>query len=130
MVFLTAPVSLQQSPAYERALALLQERHGQGEVSADRELFDSFKQWDKTFKEVYGKAEVIYVLAREDGTVGLGVYKQCRYAEKQGIPRVLMFAGEQRDLAGSGEYGEFGLERLNTGEEGEQDLARFAVVTL
>lgn len=128
MIFLTAPMSLQQSPAYERALTLLKERHGQGEVRADRDLFDSFKQWDKTYKAVYGKAEVVYVLARADGTVGLGVYKQCRYADKKGIPQVLMFVDEQGELSEPKEYEEFGLERLNTdGKEG-QDLGRFALV--
>lgn len=129
MVFLTAPMDLQDSPAYERALTLLAERHGQSGVTADRELFDSFKQWRKSYKEVYGRADLLYVLAREDGTMGLGTYKQSRYAEKQGIPQVLMFADEHGELADSGEYEQFGLERLDV-PKGEEDLARFALVKL
>lgn len=130
MVFLTAPIDLQKSPAYERMLTLLAERHGQSGVSADRDLFDSPKQWRKIYKEVYGKAERIYVLAREDGTVGLGIYKQCRFADKKGIPQVLMFADGEGELAGPGEYEEFGLERLEVKRAGEEDLARFATVRL
>lgn len=102
-VFLTATTDLQQSPAYEQALALLKERHGESEISLDRNLFDSFREWRKSYKEVYGKAEVMYVLAREDGTVGLGIYKQCRFADRKGILTVLMFADEHGELAFSGE---------------------------
>lgn len=129
MVFLTASIDLQKSSAYERALELLKERHGQSEVRADRDLFDSSKQWRKTFKEVYGKAERIYVLAREDGTVGLGIYKQCRFADKKDIPQVLMFADGEGNLSGLGEHEEFGFERLEA-PKGEEDLARFALVKL
>lgn len=128
MIFLTAPKDLQQSPAYERALALLGERHGEGAITADRELFDSIKQWRKGWKEVYGKAQLLYVLARHDATVGLGIYKQCRYMQRNNIPMVLMFADEQGSLAGSGEHEEFGLEKLNTKGSSEQDLGRFALV--
>lgn len=133
MVFLTAPMDLQQSPACERALELLKERHGQSVVGEDRSLFDSHKQWRKTYKEVYGKADLIYILAREDGTVGLGIYKQCRFADEKEIPQLLMFADGEGNLAGTGgslEHEDFGLERLQTGEGEEQDLARFAAVRL
>lgn len=70
MIFLMVPKDLQQSPDYERMLEMLKQRHGEGSVAADRDLFGSAKEWRKSWKEVYGEADGLYILAREDGTVG------------------------------------------------------------
>lgn len=122
MIFLMAPKDLQQSPDYERTLALLKERHGAESVAADRELFESGKEWRKSWKEVYGRAEQVYVLAREDGTVGLGVWKQWKYLSERGVPAQVLFEG-----GGERSHEAFTLERLEY-PKGEEDLARFAMV--
>jgi hypothetical protein len=76
-VFLTAPKDLQHTPAYEEMLRLLRQQKHQGkEVLADRNLFKDNRHWRKSWKELYKRADKLYVLAREDGTVGLGIYKQ------------------------------------------------------
>lgn len=128
MIFLTATKDLQNSPAYEQALNLLEERCGEQSITVDRGLFESGKDWRKRYKQVYGQAEAVYILAREDGTVGLGIWKQWKYLSKQGVPMMLVFADSEGNLAGSTEYEEFGFKRIS--EAGEEDLARFAVAEL
>ena len=124
MIFLMAPKDIQQSPDYERALELLKQRHGENLVAADRDLFASDKEWRKSWKEVYGKADEIYILAREDGTVGLGVWKQWKYLSKRGVPAQVLFEGGVEQS-----HEGFKLERLEA-KKGEEDLARFAMVSL
>ena len=86
MIFLMAPKDLQKGPDYEKALEFLKRERGEDSVAADRDLFSSAKQWRKSWKEVYGEADGFYILAREDGTVGLGVWKQWKYLSKRGVP--------------------------------------------
>lgn len=111
-------------------LELLRGRYGQESVSADRGLFESAKDWRKRYKTVYGQAEAVYILAREDGTVGLGIWKQWKYLQKQGVLMMLMFADAEAKLSEDTEYTDFGVERIEQSEGSEQDLARFALVTL
>lgn len=124
MIFLMAPKDLQQSPDYERALELLKQRHGAESVVADRDLFASAKEWRESWKEVYGKADRFYILARKDGTVGLGVWKQWKYASKRGVPAQVFFEG-----GGEKSHDAFTLQRLEA-KKGEEDLARFALVSM
>lgn len=124
MIFLMAPKDLQQSSDYERALALLKQQHGEDSVTADRNLFGSAREWRKSWKEVYSHAEEVYVLAREDGTVGLGVWRQWKYLSKLGVPARVLFEG-----AAEASHEAFSLQRLEA-PKGEEDLARFAMVKL
>lgn len=125
MIFLNAPLDLQQSPAYEAALKLLQERHGADHVAADRDLFGSMKSYQKSWKQVYDpeQAASLYVLAREDGTIGVGVYRQWkRLSKKHGVPATLLLP----DGGAVVEVGPFSVTRL---EEAEATDQVFAVVS-
>lgn len=124
MIFLMAPKDLQQSPDYERALEFLKQEHGKELVAADRGLFASAKEWRENWKEVYGRADRLYILAREDGTVGLGVWKQWKYLSKRGVPAQVLFEG-----GGAESSEDFSLRRLEA-SKGEEDQARFAIVSL
>ena len=124
MIFLMAPKDLQQSPDYERALELVKHKHGEQSVAADREFFSSEKEWKESWKEVYGKADGLCILAREDGTVGLGVWKQWKYASKRGVSAQVFFEG-----SGEKSHDAFTLQRLEA-KKGEEDLARFALVSM
>lgn len=124
MIFLMAPKDLHESPGYEQALELLRERHEEESVAADRDLFGSGKEWKKSWKEVYGRAEEVYVLAREDGTVGLGVWKQWKYLSKRGVPARVLF-----EASGDESHEDFSLQRLEY-PKSEQDPSRFAMVKL
>lgn len=125
MIFLMAPMDLQNGPDYERALEILKQEHGEASVAADRDLFASVKEWRESWKEVYGQANGIYILAREDGTVGLGVWKQWKYLSKRGVPARVMFEGGVEEQGREA----FTLERLEA-PKGEEDLARFALVSV
>ena len=125
MIFLNAPLDLQRTPAYEAALALLQERHGHERVSADRDLFDNLKSYNETWRRVYDPETAVglYVLAREDGTIGRGVYKQWhRLSDKHGVPATLLLA----DGEGISEFGNFAVTVI---EESERSDQVFAVVS-
>lgn len=103
MIFLTAPLDLQQTPAYEAALAMLRERHGTDAIAPDRDLFEGMADYSARYKQVYDPAQTtaLYVLAREDGTIGSGVYRQYRRLSKRGIPAELLFPdGEQAAKVG------------------------------
>jgi hypothetical protein len=125
-IFLTAPKDLQRTPAYEELLRLLrQERHQGEEVLADRDLFKDNRHWRKSWKKRYERGDKLYVLAREDRTVGLGIYKQWKFLSEQAVPSEVFFAGAERAKG----YEEFVLRRIEVAK-GEEDLARFALVTL
>ncbi len=126
-IFLMAPKDMQDTSTYEEALKLLVDAHEGEEVAADRNLFESGAQYRKNWKSVYGGAERIYVLAREDGTVGKGVYQQwIHLSERRGVPAVVLFGGNER-----GWYERFSLEVVGKREEGEgDDMERYAVVRL
>ena len=126
-VFLTAPKDLQHTPAYDELLRVLrQQRHRGEEVLADRDLFKDNRHWKKSWKELYGRADKLYVLAREDGTVGLGIYKQWRFLSELAVPSEVFFAGAKNTSEG---YEDFDLKRMEV-PKGEEDLARFALVHL
>lgn len=126
MIFLTAPKDLQQSESYEKALELLRQRHGAEGVTPDNELFGSNKEWRESWKSVYGRAEKLYVLAREDGTVGRGIYQQWRYLTKKGVPSEVLLAGDEATF-----HEDFGLELLGEkGEEESEDPSYWALVNL
>src|SRR3712207_5379724 len=128
-VYLTAPKDLQRTPAYDELLRVLsQERHQGEEVLADRDLFKDNRRWKKNWKKVYGRADKLYVLAREDGTVGLGIYKQWRFLSELAVPSEVFFEGAKKTAEEEG-YEDFGLKRIEVAK-GEEDLARFALVTL
>lgn len=125
MIFLTAPLDVQRTPAYEAALKLLTERHGPDQVIADRELFSSMKEYNKVWKSVYDpeNADRLYVLAREDGTIGSGVYRQYkRLCKKHGVPSTL-FLAEDNEVA---EAAEFTVTLI---EEADRDERYFALVS-
>src|SRR3712207_2519333 len=126
-VFLTAPKDLQHTPAYDELLRVLrQQRHQGEEVLADRDLFKDNRHWKKSWKKVYGRADKLYVLAREDGTVGLGIYKQWKFlSEQRAVPSEVFFEGANASQG----YEDFGLKRIAVAK-GEEDLARFALVDL
>jgi hypothetical protein len=125
-VFLTAPKDLQHTPAYEEMLRLLRQQKHQGkEVLADRNLFKDNRHWRKSWKELYKRADKLYVLAREDGTVGLGIYKQWKFLSERAVPSEVFFAGAETAKG----YEEFVLRRIEVAK-GEEDLVRFALVTL
>ena len=125
--FLTAPKDLQRTPAYDELLRVLrQQRHQGEEVVADRDLFRDNRHWKKSWKEVYGRADKLYVLAREDGTVGLGIYKQWKFLSERAVPSEVFFEGAKSAEEG---YEDFDLKRIEV-PKGEEDLARFALVDL
>jgi hypothetical protein len=126
-VFLTAPKDLQRTPAYDELLRFLShQRHRGEEVLADRDLFRDNRHWKKNWKELYGKADKLYVLAREDGTVGLGIYKQWKFLSERAVPSEVFFEGAKTSQG----YEEFVLKRIEVAK-GEEDLARkFALVDL
>ena len=95
---------------------------------ADRDLFRDNRHWKKNWKEVYEGADKLYVLAREDGTVGLGIYKQWRFLSELAVPSEVFFAGAKSASAEEG-YEDFDLKRLEV-PKGEENLARFALVDL
>src|SRR3712207_6774389 len=109
-IFLTAPKDLQRTSAYEELLRVLShQRHRGEEVVADRALFRDNRHWKKSWKELYGRADKLYVLAREDGTVGLGIYKQWKFLSELAVPPEVFFAGAKSAAHG---YEEFGLKRI------------------
>src|SRR3712207_7703922 len=113
-IFLTAPKDLQRTPAYEELLRLLRlQRHQGEEVLADRDLFRNNRHWKKSWKELYGRADKLYVLVREDGTVGLGIYKQWRFLSELAVPSEVFFAGGKSAAQG---YEEFVLKRIEDGK--------------
>lgn len=124
-IFLTAPLDVQQSAAYESALNLLLERYGHEQLYADRDLFSDMKSYNKSWKQVYDpeKAERLYVLAREDGTIGVGTYRQYkRLSKKHDVPASLLLPhGDQ-----AAEVGEFTVSVI---EEGERSDKVFALVS-
>lgn len=123
-VFLTAPKDLQGTAFYERLLGRLTDRYGKDAVAADRDLFTGTADWRERWKEVYGQARLLYVLVREDGTVGLGVWKQTRFLLKHGVPALAVLEGAE-DM----EHEDISLTRLKRmDDEGREDLVRFAVV--
>jgi hypothetical protein len=125
-VFLTAPKDLQRTPAYDELLRLLrQERHQREEVVADRDLFRDTRHWKKNWKELYKRADKLYVLAREDGTVGLGIYKQWKFLSEREVTSEVFFEGTKTAEG----YEDFGLKRMEVAK-GEEDPARFALVHL
>ena len=123
-IFLTAPLDVQQTPAYDSALALLKERYGSEKLAADRDLFTDMKTYNKTWKQVYDPREAValYLLAREDGTIGYGTYRQWkRLANKHGVPASLLLPqGKQ-----AAEVGEFTVSVI---EESERSDKVFALV--
>lgn len=124
-IFLTAPLDLQDGPEYEAALKLLGDRHDPARVIADRDLFTDMKEYNRRWKEVYDpdKAERLYILAREDGTIGSGVYRQYkRLCKKHGVPSSL-FLAEDNEVA---EAAEFTVTLI---EEDARDQRYFAVAS-
>jgi hypothetical protein len=123
-VFLTAPKDLQRTAAYERLLSRITERYGEEAVLADRDLFGGTADWRERWKEVYGQARFLYVLVREDGTVGLGVWKQTRFLLKRGVPTLAIAEGNEDT-----EHEDISLARLERKDDkGREDLVRFATV--
>lgn len=94
---LIAPIDVQGSAGYERALKVLEGLHPEQEVVADRDLFDGRDDWKRRWKEVFDLAGVLYVLPRADMTVGLGIFKQARRASGRGVACYLL---DPRDPAG------------------------------
>ena len=126
-VFLTAPKDLQRTPAYDELLRVLsQQRHRGEEVLADRDLFRDNRHWKKSWKKVYEGADKLYVLAREDGTVGLGIYKQWKFLSELAVPSEVFFEGAKSTEVG---YEDFDLKRIEVAK-GEEDPARFSLVHL
>jgi uncharacterized protein (UPF0218 family) len=95
-------------------------------VVADRDLFRDNRHWKKSWKERYERADKLYVLAREDGTVGLGIYEQWKFLRERAVPSEVFFEGAKSAEEG---YEDFDLKRIEV-PKGEEDLARFALVDL
>jgi len=94
-------------------------------VLADRDLFKDNRPWKKNWKELYEGADKLYVLAREDGTVGLGVYKQWKFLSELAVHSEVFLAGAKTAEG----YEDFELKRIEVAK-GEEDPARFALVDL
>ncbi len=86
MIFLMAPKDIQENSDYERALELLKQEHGEDSVAPDRELFASDKESKESWKEVYGEADGVYILAREDGRLGSGCGSSGSTSQSSGYP--------------------------------------------
>lgn len=126
-VFLTAPRDLQHTESYEEVLRLLGETHGDDDVLADRDLFADNAHWRRTWRSVYARATMLYILVRHDGTVGLGVYKQWKWLKEREVPCSAFIEGrfegrvsDEPEVAPG-----FELEVL-TGAKGDRDPSRFA----
>src|SRR3712207_414933 len=117
----TPPVLLQKPSLRSRSH---QGRRGGG-VVGDRAFYKESRHWKKSWKELYGRAHKLYVLAREDGTVGLGIYKQWKFLSELAVPSEVFFEGANTSQG----YENFGLKRIEV-PKGEEDLARFALVDL
>src|SRR3712207_6687326 len=123
-VFLTAPKDLQRTQAYDELFRFLSTKgHGGEEVFADGNFLKNNRHWRKSWKELYQRADKLYVLAREDGTVGLGIYKQWKFLRERAVPSEVFFAGAKTAHG----YEDFGLKKLEVAK-GEEDPARFALV--
>lgn len=125
MIFLNAPIDLQQSRAYDDALSLIKDRHGPEAVTADRNLFEDMQSYNDTWKTVYHPEHVsiLYLLAREDGTIGHGIYRQWkRLCKKHGVPANLLLPHGDK----AAEIGEFTVSLMN---ESERSHKFFAVVS-
>ncbi len=123
-VFVMAPRDLQSSPTYERILEILEETHPEEEILADRDLFLDNTHYRKTWKSTYAEARKVYIVAREDGTVGKGVYHQHRYLQKRDVPLELIFEG---GASLEDAFQQFALERLAANEK-DADHERYAMV--
>ena len=85
-VFLVAPKDIQESRLYEEALSGLGRLHPEDEVVPDRSLFADTADWRRRWTGIFDLADVLYVLPREDMTVGLGVFKEWRRLSSKGVP--------------------------------------------
>lgn len=114
MIFLTAPIDLQQSAAYESALNMLHERHGPDAIAPDRDLFEDMADYNARYREVYDPARTtaLYILAREDGTIGSGVYRQYKRLSKHGVPAELLLPDGER----AAEAGHFTVTLIDKAE--------------
>src|SRR3712207_75016 len=121
----TPPVLLQKPSLRSRSH---QGRRGGG-VVGDRAFYKESRHWKKSWKELYGRADKLYVLAREDGTVGLGIYKQWKFLSERAVPSEVFFEGAKSTAAEEEDYENFRLKRIEVAK-GEEDLARFALVDL
>lgn len=122
MIFLTAPLELQGTEPYESSLRMLHWRYGAELVFADRDLFEEPASYNATRKQAYDPSNVstLYVLAREDGTIDVGVYRQWEHlSEKHGVQATLLFpVGES-----AAELGNFTVSLLGGFEGSDQPFA-------
>ncbi len=129
MIFLTAPPDLQGSGPYESSLRMLRRRYdaeyGSELVFADRDLLEEPASYDVTREQVYDPSDVscLYVLAREDGTIDVEVYRRWEHlSKKHGVQATLLFpVGES-----AAELGNFTVSLLGGFEGSDQS---FAVLT-
>lgn len=125
MIILTAPPDLQGTGPYESSLRMLHWRYDAELVFADRDLHEDPASHNATRKQSYDPSNVItlYVLAREDGTIDVEVYRKWEYLfGEHGAQATLLFpVGESAT-----ELGNFTVSLLG---EFEGDDQSFAVVT-
>lgn len=87
MIFLTAPVDLHETGAYEASLRMLHRRYENEPVSADRDSSEDTASYSSS-----DGASALYVLAREDGTISAEVYRRWEHLSgKHGVPATLLF---------------------------------------
>lgn len=122
MIFLTAPLELQGTPSYESCLSMLHQRYDPELVFANRDLFEDSEAYNATGKQVYDPSNVsdLYVLCREDGTIGSGVYRQWKHLyEDHGVPATLLVpVGES-----AAELGNFSVSLLGESEGSDESFA-------
>ena len=125
MIFLTAPLELQGTGPYESSLRMLHWRYDAELVFTDQDLFEDPASYDATYKLDYDPSDVVklYVLAREDGTIDVRVYRQWEYlCEEHGALARLLFPIEES----AAELGNF---TVSLPEEFEGSEQYFAAVT-
>lgn len=122
MIFLTAPLDLQETGPYESSLYMLHQRYGADLVFADRDLVEDPASHNATSKQVYDPSNVssLYVLSREDGKIDVGVYRQWEHlSKKHGVQATLLFPVEDS----AAELGNFTVSLLEGSEGSDQSFA-------
>ena len=127
VALLVAPAPMRESPEYLMAFGLVEQRHSDRRTVADEELWDTAKEFGKTYKKRLGSFEVthLYVLTAPDGTVGRGIFQMWRYlvAHQESKTIALFPTGDKEEVGSFEELEDFELSVIGA------DTARYAVPT-
>jgi hypothetical protein len=84
-VYVAAPMTLYENPAYDRALKSLQEL-GAARVVGGRDAFKDSEDWLHEFPKILAQAAVVVVLPPANGVLGTGVVREIVEARAAGVP--------------------------------------------